>query len=89
MKKYGNVWYHPKAISNILNMRNVKTNNLIIYNSDSRDRSIVVNKRPGENDMIFMAKKRWTLVQLYEQQKRGIYSQDLLGKSKAQYSLTI
>ena len=33
LKIYGNIWYHPKAISNILSLSNVKGENFIIYDS--------------------------------------------------------
>ena len=32
-RKYGNVWYHPKAMGNILRLGNIKKKNLIIYDS--------------------------------------------------------
>ena len=57
LKNDGNVWYHPKAISNILSMRNVKMKNCIIYESENGDIFIVINTRPGAKDMILTANK--------------------------------
>ena len=44
---YGNVWYHPKSISNILSLTNVKNKNCGIYGSENVDKFIVINKIPG------------------------------------------
>ena len=52
LKKYGNVWYQPKAISNILSMSNLKKKNSNMYDSKNGDRFIVRNTRPGGHDMI-------------------------------------
>ena len=57
LKNYGNVWYHPKAIRNILSLSNVNKNNRIIYDSENRDIFIVIIKKPGGQDMILMANK--------------------------------
>ena len=57
LNNYGNVWYYPKSISNLLILSNVKKKNIIIYESDKRDIFIVINTRPGVNDMIFTANK--------------------------------
>ena len=56
LRNYGNVWYHPKAISNILSTKNVNKKNLITYNSKNGDSFIVINKTPRGNNMIFTAK---------------------------------
>ena len=56
MNKYGDLWYHPKAISNILSLSTVKKNNRIIYDSNNGYRLIVINTRPGGHKMIFTEK---------------------------------
>ena len=55
LKKYGNLWYHPKAINNIPSLSNVKKKSLIIYYSDNGYRFIVINIRPGGHNTIFTA----------------------------------
>ena len=55
LKNYGNLWYHIKAMSNMLSMSNVNNENNIIYYYKNGDRIIVINTRPGGYDMIFKA----------------------------------
>ena len=55
LKNYGNVWYQPKYISNILSLSNINKKNRIIYDSENGDRFIVINKIPGGHNMIFTA----------------------------------
>ena len=57
LKIYGNLWYNPKAIGNILSLSNVKKKNTIIYNSENGEILIVINTIPGGQDMIFTANK--------------------------------
>ena len=57
LKDYGNIWYHPKSISNILSMSNVKKNNRITYESNNRDIFILINKIPGGHEVIFTENK--------------------------------
>ena len=57
LKNYGNVWYKPKYISNILSLSNVKKNHSIIYDSENGEKFIVINKRPGGNGMILTVEK--------------------------------
>ena len=37
LNNYGNVWYHPKSISKVLSLINLKNNNHIIYDSNNGD----------------------------------------------------
>ena len=53
LNNYGNVWYHPKDISNILSMRNVKKKNRIKYDFDNGGIFIVIITRTGGHDMVF------------------------------------
>ena len=57
LNNHDNVWYHTKAISNILSLRNVKKKNLIIYDYDNGYKFIYIHTRPGGHDMIFTANK--------------------------------
>ena len=47
-----NVWYHTKAISNILSLNNARYDNIIIYNYNNGFRFTMSNKIPGGHDMI-------------------------------------
>ena len=53
LKNYGNVWYKPKYISNILSLSDVKKSNRIIYDSDNGDRFIIIKTVSGWKYMIF------------------------------------
>ena len=52
----GNVWYHTKAISNILSMRKINKNNCIIYEYNNGEKFKVINTRTGGHRMIFTSK---------------------------------
>ena len=41
LEGYGDVWYHPNAITNILSLNNVRKNHRVTYDSSDRDRFIV------------------------------------------------
>ena len=53
LKNHVNVWYHPKYISNILSLSDVKKSNRIIYDSDNGDRFIIIKTVSGWKYMIF------------------------------------
>ena len=57
LNNYGNLWYHPRSISNILSLSNIKKMNDTIHASKNGDIFIVMNKRPGIQDMIFTYNK--------------------------------
>ena len=89
MKNYENVWYHPKAISNILSLRNSKKKNRIIYDSDNGDRFIVINTIPGVHYMIFTANK-YRLYYNDKSNNKGVYmlstvEENLKNYTKRQY----
>ena len=69
---YGNVWYQPKAIINILSLRNAKRKNIIIYDSDNGDIFIVINTRPGGYYIIFTLNKGG-LYYNYMSNTKGVY----------------
>ena len=55
---YGNIWYKTKSINNTLSLSNINKKNCIIYDSRNGDRFIVINTRPGGQEMIFTAKNK-------------------------------
>ena len=53
----GNIWYHPKAISSILILRNVKKI-IVLYTTLKMEKKFtVINKRLEGHDTIFTANK--------------------------------
>ena len=50
LEDYGEVWYHPKAITNILSLAKIVKKYPISYNSENRNQFVIHKK---EGDQIF------------------------------------
>ena len=69
LNNYGNVCYHPKTISKIRILRNIKKNIHIINDSNNGDRFIVNNTIHGRHNMIFTKNKTDFIIMIWERTK--------------------
>jgi hypothetical protein len=54
IRNYGEVWFHPEAITNILSLKNVKKKFRVTYDSNG-DGSFIVHKPKGADILILLS----------------------------------
>ena len=67
---YGEVWYHQKAITNILSLNNVKKTHKITYNSANQDKFVVTKPgtklefKPSKEGLYYCKLQEWSTEKL-------------------------
>ena len=88
---YGEVWYHPKAMTNILSMTNVKKKYRVTYDSDGVDRFTIhkpnrlVHFNCSKNGLYYhdMDSRDITLVNTIEENTEGFSNRQIEQARKA------